>query len=782
VERVKAWLAFAGKGERKVAAVFGVSPGNCDRAVRYLRRQVPHIPVWLFSTRAPNADTAELCERVFVESDSMALLVVAEKELWPRWVALTVATWTGEHGAWPAKLAPLLIPPFRGLLMNELADFFPATPRTIAKHASRRLRDAVVWVANRARDVGRGVSLMLFAWIAQWSSPISRRVFRKRHGWEPLAIEWAGESACQDALVLRYAGRQWDAHEFNSQIRASCARFVLLQQDGSHDDLRDLLPLFSDPLTFAASRQAAYRLWHPGIFATAPFRQLQPGTASRTLAPVGPAMFIEREKLLALGGIPETVVLGSALLLLFWKAAAAGWNSYSGGGAAPLEECVDWPYEEAEFVVRVLSDRGLKRLGPREPDLARGNISFQIREPAHFTPGRLRVLVVSPYLPYPLSHGGAVRIYNLCRALADRVDFILATFREKDDYVHFDKLHEVFREVYVVDSDEKLSKDDSLPRQVRGHVSRSMRALIERICRDRKIDLLQVEFTHLAEFRAAAPEVPAILVEHDLTFTLYRQLAEREQTTAARAEYERWHRFERHWLSRYDAVWTMSEDDNARALAEGAPADRTTVVANGVDIERFVPAGETEDEPEVFYVGSFRHLPNILGFERLRHEIMPGVWETFPRARLRVVAGPDPERYWREFMKRDLPAFDDRIQMHGFVEDLRPLYAKAAVVVTPLIVSAGTNIKVMEAMACRKAVVSTPVGCAGLGLRDGQDALIRKESPEFAGAILELLHDPERRRSIAEEARRTVERRFSWRAIADEAFSSYMQIAGARVR
>jgi len=781
VERVKSWLAFSGKGERKVTAVFGVSPESCDRAVRYLRRELPDIPVWLFVTRPPLASTAELCERVVTESDSMALLVAAEKELWPRWVTLGVACWTGEHGAWPVKLAPLLVPPFRALFMNELADFFPGNPRLIASHAARRLRDAAVWVWNRLRDLNRGLWLLLFAWIAQWSSPISRRAFLRRHGTEPLDCPpSAARGAAADVLSLQYSGRRWDRREFDRQIRASDARYVLLQQHG--DDLRDLLPLFDDPRTFAVSRQPAYRLWHPGIFATAPFRQLQPGTASRTLAPVGPAILFDREKLLALGGIPETVVPGSALLLLFWKAAAAGWISYSGGGTRPLEECVDWPYEEAEFVVRVLSDAALKRLGPRDPDLARGSISFQIREPARFTPGRPRVLVVSPYLPYPLSHGGAVRIYNLCRALADRVDLILATFREKDDHVEFDKLHEVFREVYVVDIDEKLSKDAGLPRQVRGHVSAAMRALIAQLCRERAIDVLQIEFTHLAAFRAAAPDIPAILVEHDLTFTLYRQLAEREQTSAAQAEYERWHRFERHWLSRFDAVWTMSDDDNARALDEGSPPGRTFVVANGVDIERFVPVEEATAAPEVFYVGSFRHLPNILGFERLRHEIMPRVWERFPEARLRVVAGPDPQRYWREFLKRDMPAFDPRIEAHAFVADLRPLYAKAAIVVSPLVVSAGTNIKVMEAMACRKAVVSTPIGCVGLGLVNGVDAVIRKESAEFAEAIIELLQDPQRRHAIAAAARRTVEQRFSWRAIAEEAYASYVQLIGAKAR
>src|SRR5581483_6412688 len=226
----------------------------------------PDIPVWLFVTRPPLASTAELCERVVTESDSMALLVAAEKELWPRWVTLGVACWTGEHGAWPVKLAPLLVPPFRALFMNALADFFPGNPRLIASHAARRLRDAAVWVWNRLRDLNRGLWLLLFAWIAQWSSPISRRAFLRRHGTEPLDCPpSAARGAAADVLSLQYSGRRWDRREFDRQIRASDARYVLLQQHG--DDLRDLLPLFDDPRTFAVSRQPAYRLWHPGIFA-----------------------------------------------------------------------------------------------------------------------------------------------------------------------------------------------------------------------------------------------------------------------------------------------------------------------------------------------------------------------------------------------------------------------------------------------------------------------------------------------------------------------------------
>jgi glycosyltransferase involved in cell wall biosynthesis len=162
---------------------------------------------------------------------------------------------------------------------------------------------------------------------------------------------------------------------------------------------------------------------------------------------------------------------------------------------------------------------------------------------------------------------------------------------------------------------------------------------------------------------------------------------------------------------------------------------------------------------------------------------MPEIWRRFPEARLRVVAGPDHQRYWRMFAKKErLENLDGRIQIHGFVEDLRPLYAKASVVVVPLLVSAGTNIKVMEAMACRKAVVSTSIGCAGLDLIDRQDVLIRDNWPEFAAAVCELLSDESLRLRIAAEALQTVEARFSWTAIADRAYESYVHFTGAHAQ
>ena len=759
-ERAKSgWFGVS----RKVIAVFG-----CEEGVTYVRRGAPGIPVWYFGIESPAAETAALCERVSVDPDAAALIARAREELSPMWVALSVVAWHGGGGSWALKLAPFVIPPFRAIVHNQNGGIFAATPAAVALHLARRVGDAAHSGARRVRDVSRGLPFAAASVLAKWFGFAFRCAFARIHGSGPLTLA-VPTTAGEGVVTFRYRHRQWNRGDLECAVRNSTSRWILLLEGDAEASAEELLAPFDDPRTFAVARQEAYRNWRAEIFSTSPFRTLQRGEFSQTLAPVSHAILVDRTKLEALG-VPRSLVPGTALLLLYWKAAAAGWRSYGMGGARALKPSAHWPFEDAEFIFRTLLDPHLRALGPREADLARGSIA-QDRMPAPARAGRPRVLVVSPYLPYPLSHGGAVRIYNLCRALSGEVDFLLACFYEKGDQVHYDKLHEVFREVYVVDRDEHASHDMSLPEHVREHESRSMSALVGALCRERRVDILQIEYTQMARFREAAPQVPSILVEHDLTFSLYRQYALNDPSPARAADYERWLAFERRCFQAYGSVWTMSAEDRLSAIEEGSPASTTVAVPNGTDIARFVPRDEPVDAPEVLYVGSFRHKPNVIGFERLFQEVMPRVWKQFPKVRLRVVGGPAHTRFWRE-------SSHPRVEVHGFVEDLRPLYARAAVVVVPLLVSAGTNIKVMEAMAVGKPVVSTPVGCAGLGLEDGRDILIRNDFTSFADAVCALLGDPSMRAAIAANARRTVEQRFSWEAISRSAYQSYEQLAG----
>ena len=792
-ERSFLWplLHFAGKSNRKVTAVFGFTASSCHQAVRYLARQQPGIPIWLFSTVQPTAELAALCERVEFCPSAAGLIVRAQAALWPNRLVLSLGTWTGVPGHWFLKLAPFLIPPFRTLLLNENGDLFPGRPREVWLHVCRRVRDSLhnswCWsygasFCSSLRKRISAVSLLALATALQFFRSPHRALFRRLHGVSALSVSRLSTNTDGGIVRYRQTGMSWDAARLRQLLEGSDAQWIEWNGDGGGDwNLDGLARLLDDPCTFAVSRQDHFRGWKSVLFATSPFRKLQPGEAARVLAPLSGSILVSREKLATLG-VPDSPLATTAWLLLFWKAAAAGWRSYAIGRGGPLVAEPEFPVHETAFILHVLRNRAWRMLGPREPELSHGNIAFSAANPV--TPGGRgapsRVLVVAPFLPYPLTHGGAVRIFNLCRALAGRVDFGLVAVREDGDSVDYEKLHEVFRDVWIVDLDEPESADKQLPRQVRRYQSHTLRSLVSELCRAWTPGLVQIEYTCLADLREAANGVPAILVEHDLTFDFYRQLAEHEQSEPAQREYQRWLLFEQRWLRAYDGVWTVSEEERQAAIQHGnRRRDRSFHIPNGVDISRFQPCDTAGTQPEILYVGSFRHLPNVFGFERLCAEIMPEVWADFPAAMLRVVAGPNHEGFRRMLQGNSgLPPadLDKRIQLLGFVEDLRPLYARAAIVVAPLAVSSGTNIKVLEAMACGKALVSTPRGCAGLGLRDGYDILVREQGRDFARAICRLLGDEGLRRLLGGNARRTAEERFGWDAIAGRAFGSYLAL------
>jgi len=785
-------LAFRllGKGDRKVAAVFGSSPALCHSAALHLRQGAPGLPLWLFCTSEPLAETAALCERVVVRRRSVGLFFKAERELWRQSVAICAGAWNGKRGGALLKLAPLLTPPFRAVFVNENGDFLSATVANVLRHAQRRLRDAAArlmhslrWHCWRLGELLGSLSESL-AWLLQrlgalaigWCGYPDRRLFLRLHGNQPLRLPRIHSQGSGIAWWV-CPGEEWNGEAFESFVAARRERWIAWSRRGQAP-AADMLPVFADERVFAVSRQERHRQWRTPLFATAPFRALQAGEVSQVLAPLSGTIVVDRAKLLALG-IPKSKMAFTAWLILFWKAAAEGWRSYSMGGGGPVTEEPDYPLQERAFLFRALTDPALRRLGPVEPDLSRGAVAFEpaetLERPGHS--GRLRVLVVSPFLPYPLAHGGAVRMFNLCRALSPRVDFALAAIHESRETVHYEKLREVFQAIRVVDMDEPVSRDARLPAQVRQHQSKSLRETVARLAAEWRPDLLQVEFTHMANVRDAAPDTPAILVEHDLTFSLYGQLADSQATEKARREYARWLEFERRWLRGYDAVWTVSDEDRLAAIREGGNPDLTFSIPNGVDVFRFIPVDVPAPALEILFVGSFRHLPNVMAFEKLRNEVMPRVWSVRPDAVARVVAGPDYEWFWRKLAAKGARLDGDpRIVVEGFVEDLRPLYAQAAVVVAPLEVSAGTNIKVLEAMACAKAIVSTPVGCGGLRLRDGREALIRPDWASFAAALCDALEDASLRARLGREARLNAERRFSWKAIQEQAYQSYLRV------
>jgi glycosyltransferase involved in cell wall biosynthesis len=379
---------------------------------------------------------------------------------------------------------------------------------------------------------------------------------------------------------------------------------------------------------------------------------------------------------------------------------------------------------------------------------------FRVVEGRPCTDGRRRVAVVTPYFPYPLSHGGAVRIYNLVREIAREFDVSLISFITEE--AQLAPLLEFCARVVLVEKPRYREPRWStlLPPDVHEVRSPAMRRAIDEERRWFDYELLQVEYTQLAEYGGD------VLVEHDVTFDLFTQIARRDRTLSAAWDAFRWRRFERRAVRRFRRAVVMSDKDSA-LLGTGES------IPNGVDLARFQPQTESPGQ-RLLFIGSFRHFPNVTAFRFFIEQVWPLLREKFPQMTLTVVCGPEHLTYWRAFTDTPEPPVDSRVQLLGFVADVRPLYVESNLVLVPTTVSAGTNVKVLEAMAMQRAVVSTTTGCAGLGLLHGHSVWIGDTPEGFAAGIATLIADPERRAQIAEAARGHAVRNFDWGAIGEK--------------
>jgi glycosyltransferase involved in cell wall biosynthesis len=191
------------------------------------------------------------------------------------------------------------------------------------------------------------------------------------------------------------------------------------------------------------------------------------------------------------------------------------------------------------------------------------------------------------------------------------------------------------------------------------------------------------------------------------------------------------------------------------------------VIENGVDLTRFRATSEEPGE-RLLFIGSFRHFPNVTAYRFFVDRIWPFLRDKFPSMTVTVVCGPDYLTYWRAFTDSREPIADARIRLLAFVADVRPQYVEANLVLVPTTVSAGTNVKVLEAMAMQRAVVSTTSGCAGLGLVHDQSVWVADTAEDFAAGVATLIVDPGRRRAMAHAAYEHAVRNFDWRAVGEK--------------
>ncbi len=404
----------------------------------------------------------------------------------------------------------------------------------------------------------------------------------------------------------------------------------------------------------------------------------------------------------------------------------------------------------------------------------------------------MRVLFLSQIVPYP-PHGGVLqRGFNLIRELGRRAEVHLFAFVHPDALPTPGTLEESRRvlgqfcaRVSYFSLWPKRSKVHGLaclglgllskdPFSIVAHRSAPLTRAVEQAGQAGPFDVVHADTIALTPFVDLGParRAPTVLTHHNVESQLMQRRSEVETRAAARwflsREAAKLRGYEADVSPRYDVNVFMSEPDR-ELLAARVPAIRAAVVPNGVDVDYFAADTAGGCEPALVYTGGMNMFANRDAVTSFLTEVWPTVAAAVPDVRFYVV-GQDPPRELRSLAERDA-----RVVVTGYVDDIRPVVRKAAVYVVPLRVGGGTRLKVLDAMASGKAIVSTTIGCEGLDVVPGEHLLVADAAADFARTTIALLGDRARRVTLGAAARARVEHRYAWPVVGDQLMAAYRQ-------
>ena len=384
----------------------------------------------------------------------------------------------------------------------------------------------------------------------------------------------------------------------------------------------------------------------------------------------------------------------------------------------------------------------------------------------------VRVLVACPFVPWPLDSGGRIRTHHLVREAAKAVEVELHMVEEpRPDMEDARAILEPLVERLVVHprSASGVLARLARPKLERWFHSASLEAELARRSGDPALDLIHLDEPALARRTPRGVSTPT-LVHHAKLETVLADSLRPDPDLAAR--FDRWKlgRLERDAARRHRHHLTCSRED-AEILRARYPHLSLHVLPSGFDPNAFAPdpATPAPDAERLVFVGSLDYGPNIDGLTWFVTAVWPRLREARPGMRLDVV-GKDPTNAVQALA-------GNGIELLGRVEDVRPHLARATVVVVPLRIGGGTRLKIVEALALERPLVSTTIGAEGLGLEHGRHVMLADDAASFAHAVLELTDDPDRAQRLARGGAEAVRARFPWPRLAQELVEIWREVA-----
>jgi glycosyltransferase involved in cell wall biosynthesis len=389
----------------------------------------------------------------------------------------------------------------------------------------------------------------------------------------------------------------------------------------------------------------------------------------------------------------------------------------------------------------------------------------------------VRILWLKTELLHPVDKGGKIRTYQMLKALKREHHITYLTLDDgtaaedaaarAEEYCHeLVRIPHRTREKFSVGFYAELALNlvSPLPYFMKKYESDEMRREVAARARSADFDVLVCDFLNPAVNVPFDLPLPTVLFQHNVEAMIWKRHYEVQSHPLKKAYlYGQWRKafaYERAACRRFRQVVTVSRDDT-ETIRRDYGVESVSDVPTGVDTQFFRPTEDVKVEPNsLVFTGSMDWLPNEDAIQFFTREVMPLVRARLPQVKLTVV-GRKPYASLLELSRRD-----PSIVVTGRVEDVRPYMERAAAYVVPIRIGGGTRLKIYEAMAMEKPVVSTTIGAEGLPLNDGADLLLADTPRAFADAVVRVLTDERLARALGAHAAATVREQFGWEKVA----------------
>jgi len=379
----------------------------------------------------------------------------------------------------------------------------------------------------------------------------------------------------------------------------------------------------------------------------------------------------------------------------------------------------------------------------------------------------LKLLFAANRFPYPPYRGDKLKIYNLAKKLSVHHELHLITFiQNENDRQYLSKLEPYFKKIVLIPHTKIKSIIQACksffsnrPLQVGYFYNPQMSIAIDQLLAEEQYDAVHIQHLRLAQYWTERTHIPRILDLPD-AYSLYWKRRIKSSTGLMKAfnalEYKRVFKYEK-ILNTFDLTLVCSEEDQ-KYLIKDNQISNVELLPNGVDCQRFsFPENTYNENKTILFTGNMDYAPNVDAVSYFVEDIFPLILKKVPSAQF-IIAGQRP-------VDKVLSLASHNVKVTGFIENLSDVYKKASIVVAPLRFGAGTQNKVLEAMATGIPVVSRNIGFKGLGIKNGDGVLLEVTTQGFADACIQLLKNRDYRMTVGQKGNQVVREKYDWSSI-----------------